>query len=58
MSTMTLRALPPSKPVGFGRLIVGGLGRVAGAVALLAEVFAEAQQVAADAHRRLPFVQW
>ena len=51
MSTLPLRL--PHVPQPFA-----GLARVASAIATLIDVFAEAQQLAAAAHKRYPFADW
>jgi len=51
MSTLPLRVPHVPQPfVGFGRVI--------SAVATVIDVFAEAQQLAAAAHKRYPFADW
>jgi hypothetical protein len=52
MSTLTLHpGLAPNKRFG-------GFDRLFKSVLTFLDVIAEAQQMAADAHRRLPFASW
>jgi hypothetical protein len=50
MSTFTLHA--PHVPA------IPGLVRFVAAIAMMLDVFVEAQDVARAAHKRLPFVDW
>ena len=52
MTTLSLRApiLPRAKFGGFGRLLKSALAAI--------EIFAEAQAMAAEAHRRFQFGRW
>ncbi len=50
MSTLPLRA--PHVPA------IPGLARLAAALAMMMDVFVEAQDAARAAHKRLPFADW
>ncbi len=51
MSALPLRLPHVPRPMA-------GIGRVISAIAMVVDVFAEAQQQAIAAHRRYPFADW